>query len=106
MKDKVRVAVIGAGKMANAVHYPSLASFHDVEISGIRDFSPEALKETADKYGIENRYADYRQMVEEVKPDAVYAIGQPIFCMTFGCGAWTGTEPVHREAAGHHDASG
>ena len=29
--DKVRVAMVGAGTMANAVHYPSLASFPDVE---------------------------------------------------------------------------
>ena len=33
--EKVRVAMIGAGNMANAVHYPSLASFPDVEFAGI-----------------------------------------------------------------------
>lgn len=77
MGSKVKVAVIGAGKMANNVHYPSLASFDDVEIAGICDLSQEALQSTADKYGISGRYTDYRRMVEELKPDAVYAIGQP-----------------------------
>ena len=74
---KVRVAMIGAGVMANRVHYPSLASFEDVEIAGICDIDTERLHTTADKYGIENRYIDYTEMVEKVAPDAVYVIGQP-----------------------------
>ena len=74
---KLRVAVIGAGRMANRVHYPSLASFEDVRIAGICDLDRSRLDETADRYEVEHRYADYRQMVEEVAPDAVYAIGQP-----------------------------
>jgi predicted dehydrogenase len=77
MSEKVRVAMIGAGRMANRVHYPSLASFGDVEIAAICDLDAERLNAAADRYGVERRYADYRQMVEEVAPDAVYAIGQP-----------------------------
>jgi len=75
--DRVRVAMIGAGQMANAVHYPSLASFDDVEIAAICDIDAERLHATATKYGVERRYADYRKMIEEVAPDAVYAIGPP-----------------------------
>lgn len=75
--NKVRVAMIGAGSMANAVHYPSLASFPDVEIAAICDLDPARLHATADRYGVARRYSDYRQMVEQVAPDAVYAIGQP-----------------------------
>jgi virulence factor len=75
--EKVRVAMIGAGGMANSVHYPSLASFDDVEIAAVCDLDPKRLNSTADKYGIEGRYSDYRRMVEEKSPDAVYAIGQP-----------------------------
>ena len=74
---KVRVAMIGAGGMANRVHYPSLASFADVEIVAIADLDQSRLQATADKYGVAGRYLDYRQMVEETAPDAVYAIGQP-----------------------------
>jgi len=75
--NKIRAAMIGAGRMANSVHYPSLASFDDVEIAGICDVREEALKATADRYGIANRYTDYKRMIEEIRPDAVYAIGQP-----------------------------
>ncbi len=74
---KVRVAMIGAGRMANSVHYPSLASFDDVEIAAICDLNPVVLNATADKYGVERRYTDYRRMIEEVAPDGVYVIGQP-----------------------------
>ena len=75
--EKVQIAMIGAGGMANSVHYPSLASFDDVEIAAVCDLDTERLNTTADKYGIESRYTDYRKMMEEIAPDGVYAIGQP-----------------------------
>lgn len=74
---KVRVAMIGAGGMANAVHYPSLASFADVEMAGICDIDAERRETTAERYRIEKRFESYRTMVEQVAPDAVYAIGPP-----------------------------
>ena len=74
---RTRVAFVGAGGMANGVHYPSLASFDDVEIVGISDLDEARLNSTADKYGVHGRYASYRAMVEATAPDAVYVIGQP-----------------------------
>lgn len=76
-KSTVRVAMIGAGWMAGAVHYPSLASFADVEMVAICDIDTARINEKADKYGIERRYTDYRKMIDDVAPDAVYVIGQP-----------------------------
>ena len=76
-KDRVRIAMVGAGSMANHVHYPSLASFDDVEIAAICDLDVQRLTTTADKYGVQKRYTDYRKMVEEIAPDAVYVIGPP-----------------------------
>jgi len=77
MKEHVRVAMIGAGGMANSVHYPSLHSFSDVTMAAACDLNTERLHATADKYGIERRYTDYKKMIEETAPDAVYAIGPP-----------------------------
>jgi len=74
---KIRVAMIGAGRMAARVHYPSLASFDDVEFAGICDIDAGRLNAVGDQFGIANRYTDYRKMVEETVPDAVYAVGQP-----------------------------
>ncbi|MBT3604696.1 MAG: Gfo/Idh/MocA family oxidoreductase [Candidatus Latescibacteria bacterium] len=75
--ETVRVAMVGAGGMANNVHYPSLASFDDVAFVGICDLNETRMGETADQYAIENRYTDYRKMVEEQAPDGIYVIGQP-----------------------------
>lgn len=74
---RLRVAMIGAGAMANRVHYPSLASLEDVEIVALCDLDLQRLHDTGERYGIAGRYSDYRRMVEAVAPDAVYAIGQP-----------------------------
>ena len=74
---KLKVAVIGAGAMANMVHYPSLAAFDDVKIAGICDLDPIRLNTTADRYAVDGRFASYTEMVEQTAPDAVYAIGQP-----------------------------
>ena len=76
-KNTVRIAMIGAGGMANQVHYPSLASFDDVEIVALCDLDPVRLNATAGTYGIEKRYTNYRTMVEDCAPDGVYAVGQP-----------------------------
>jgi predicted dehydrogenase len=83
--------MVGAGGMANTVHYPSLASFDDVEIAAICDLDEARLNATGDKYRVEGRYNDYRKMVEDTAPDAVYAIGQPhimydiwTWCLTQG----------------------
>jgi predicted dehydrogenase len=46
---KARVAVIGAGRMAIEVHYPSLASFDDVEIAAICDLDQDRLNATDDR---------------------------------------------------------
>ena len=77
MAERVRVAMVGAGRMANSVHYPSLNSFDDVEIAALCDLDEERLNETATRYEIPGRYTDYRKMVDEVKPAGVYVIGQP-----------------------------
>ena len=76
-QEWVRVAMIGAGWWANNVHYPSLASLDDVDIVAICDRSAKRMNPTADEYGIEKRYTNYQQMIEETAPDAVYVIGPP-----------------------------
>ncbi|OYT49949.1 hypothetical protein B6U79_00670 [Candidatus Bathyarchaeota archaeon ex4484_231] len=71
--------MIGAGNWANRVHYPSLAEFRDVELKAVCDLDEEKLNSTCDKYGIELRFKDYKQMLKEVVDlDAVYVIMFPI----------------------------
>jgi len=75
--EKVRIALIGAGGMANSVHYPSLAVFDDVELVGLCDVIEDKLNATADRFGIERRFTDYKRMIEETAPDAVYVLMPP-----------------------------
>lgn len=84
MSETVRVCFVGAGEMANKVHYPSVSSFDDVEIVGVCDLDDGRLTATADTFGIpqEHRFSassplDYRKMIEARNPDGVYVIGQP-----------------------------
>ena len=83
--DNVRICMIGAGMMANKVHYPSLASFSDVEIAGICDLNAKRVEQTADQYGIKNRYTDYRKMLDEQKPDGVYVVMPPQYMYDIVC---------------------
>ena len=75
--DKVRTALIGAGNMANAVHYPSLSSFEDVEIVGLCDINQERLAQTAQRFSIEKTFTDHKRMLDKTDPDAVYALMPP-----------------------------
>ena len=81
----LKVVMIGAGSRANAVIYPSFRDLQNkgsVEMAGICDIDAEKLNNTAELYGIKNRYGqggvfDYQKMIKELKPDAAAAIGQP-----------------------------
>ena len=77
MADKVRVAFIGAGGLANGVHYPSVASLPDVDLAATCDLFVEKAQATAERWGIPRVYSDYRKMLDEVDPDAVYVIMPP-----------------------------
>jgi predicted dehydrogenase len=77
--SKVRVAFIGAGSLASRYHYPSVTSLPDVEVAAIAELSAERARAAAEKYGIERTYGDYKQMLQEVDPQAVYIIMPPQF---------------------------
>lgn len=86
-KKQARVALIGAGALANAMHYPSLAEMPDVEMVAICDLWPDKACATAEKFGIERVYGDYRKMLDETAPDAVYILMPPhhLFDLAFEC---------------------
>lgn len=75
--DRVRVAFIGAGKQANWRHYPSVCSLPDVEVAALCDLDPQRAAETARRWGVPRTYQDYREMLRETDPQAVYIIMGP-----------------------------
>ena len=74
---KVNIALIGAGGMANGVHYPSLSECEDVNLVGLCDLIPSKLQATAERFEIERTFTDYKQMLEKTSPDAVYVLMPP-----------------------------
>jgi len=97
---KVRICIVGAGRMANSVHYPSLASFDDVEIVGVIETREERLTETCNKWNIPHdarfhavQDTDYQQIITDLKPDGVYVIGQPE--LMYGIWVWCLSNGFH-----------
>ena len=74
---KINIALIGAGGMANGVHYPSLRDCEDVNLVGLCDLVPSKLQATAEKFEIDQTFSDYREMLEKTSPDAVYVLMPP-----------------------------
>ena len=77
MAKTVRIAFIGAGGRATSSHYPSLYDMDEVDIVAACDVNQTRLDEACSKFRIQGRYNDYRKMLAQEKPDAVYAIMPP-----------------------------
>ena len=77
MARRIRVAFIGAGSLANRRHYPSLAGMADVEVAAVCDLAEEKARATAERWGAPRTYTDYRQMLAEADPEAVYVVMPP-----------------------------
>ena len=63
--EKVKIALIGAGGIANA-HLASYAKVENADIYAICDINEERLNETADRFGITRRYTDVDTMLAEL----------------------------------------
>ncbi len=77
MPKNIRIAFIGAGSRAQSSHYPSLNHMNNIDIVAACDVNQKRLDEACNKFRIQGRYSDYRKMLEQEKPDAVYAIMPP-----------------------------
>lgn len=57
-----KVAIIGAGQIADTVHIPTYMERNDVEVVAVVDNNLSRAKELADKWKIKNIYADSKEM--------------------------------------------
>lgn len=72
MTKPLRVAVIGAGGIAQMMHLPTLAERPDLfHIAGLADISPETLEAVGRRYGVEALSTDWREMLRRARADAV-----------------------------------
>jgi predicted dehydrogenase len=74
----LRIAVVGAGGIARGSHLPSLqrllAEGAPVELAALCDLDLERAQGLAAHFGFERVYADYRDMLDAVSPDAVWVL--------------------------------
>jgi predicted dehydrogenase len=72
-EKKFRLGIIGAGIFAEANHYPSLSLhfFDDVERVAICDLDKGRADRLASKYGWNNTYTDYNEMIDSEMLDGV-----------------------------------
>ena len=72
--DKLRICYIGAGRFTNRRMYPHLAE-HNVELVAVCDLEEEKAKTAQEEYGFGKVYLDFKEMLTEEKPDAVFCVG-------------------------------
>jgi predicted dehydrogenase len=69
---RLRVGIIGAGGIATSAHIPNdLKLTHQVELAAVGDVNLERARQVATEYQIPAAYADYREMLERERLDAV-----------------------------------
>ncbi|MDR1537396.1 MAG: Gfo/Idh/MocA family oxidoreductase [Clostridiales bacterium] len=70
--DKTRIAIIGAGGIANS-HAKSYLQMEDVEIVAAADICEGKARQFLDTHGLEaaKDYVDARELLDDAKPDAV-----------------------------------
>lgn len=68
--NKLRIAVIGTGGIAHS-HLANFASKSDIEIVGLSDTSPERLAKVAEAYPQAKSESDWRDMLDQTRPDLV-----------------------------------
>jgi len=72
MADKLRIAIVGAGMIANAGHIPAWMNLQDdVDVVGVYNHHLERAAHTAQRHGIPNAYDDWPRMLAELRPDIV-----------------------------------
>ena len=66
----VRWAVIGLGWFGE-VHVDTLAGMPGIELAALCTRRPERLAELADRHGVERRYTDYRELLDDPSVDVL-----------------------------------
>ena len=75
MTRPLRVAVVGCGAIAQMMHLPTLAERPDLfSISGLADIDRATLDAVADRYHVERRTTDFRELLADTHVEAVLVL--------------------------------
>lgn len=72
----LRIAYVGAGAFSTGFVFPQLAR-HEVSRAAVCDLDERKARAAQERYGFERCYTDFRRMLDEVKPGAVFCVGGP-----------------------------
>ena len=70
-RPKLRIGLIGCGKVAANRHFPALAAIEQAELVAVADTDDNALQRAADSHRVARRFRDYRELLEQVDIEAV-----------------------------------
>ncbi|GAA0975352.1 Gfo/Idh/MocA family oxidoreductase [Acrocarpospora macrocephala] len=71
MKENVRLALVGCGRIAQAAHLPALEKAEGVELVAVSDPSQDVARAVAGRYGIPAAYTDQAQVFADPSVEAV-----------------------------------
>lgn len=71
MAAKTRIAVVGAGHVAQVAHMPAYRSNPDVELVAVVDYDPVKAKRIKAQFGFQEWYEDFNTMLRKSEVDAV-----------------------------------
>lgn len=104
-EKEIRAGFIGCGSHSFRNIYPTF-QFAPVNLVAVCDLSIEKAQAFASKFGAENSYSDYHQMLEEEDLDAVFIVTgydkklKPLYpkiavdCLKAGCHVWMEKPPA------------
>lgn len=96
--DKLKVAIISCGMIANAAHIPAYRNLADrVELAAVCDINPETARQTAARFDIPRYYTDAEEMLQKERPDLVSvctpnALHKPMTLLALSYGAHVACE--------------
>jgi predicted dehydrogenase len=69
--EKIKVAVIGLGGIAQLEHLPNLIKTNNVTVTAVAEINKNRLNALADKFNIPERYTSYEELLDKSDADAV-----------------------------------
>jgi len=67
----IRLGIIGCGRVAEERHFPVLQHLPDIQVVAVADIDTDRLYFIANRYGIKQRFSDYRALLDRADVDAV-----------------------------------
>ena len=67
----VKLGIIGCGNVTRKRHLPAIQSLSDLQLVALADIDVSRLDQAGDRYGIQRRYSDYHDLLQDQDIEAV-----------------------------------